>query len=154
MISLYLCICNCSYFLFVFDCSSSCSLLTCSYMCKFTAKRQEKRSEFWVHANRSILWVKSMQRSGTEATRTQIQPSKPKREITNITNSQNTKRTYGQPNEQLFPKRLPLSNRNRTENNINTHKVKRHQNSDTKNRQQRTKTKLPPWKISKWDLRH
>ena len=48
--------------------------------------------------------VKSMQRSGTEAIRIQIQPSKPKREITNITNSQNTKRTYGQPSEQLFPK--------------------------------------------------
>ena len=31
-----------------------------------------------------------MQRSGTEAIRTQIQPSKPKRETTNITNSQNT----------------------------------------------------------------
>ena len=65
-----------------------------------------------------------MQRSGTEAIRTQIQPSKPKREIACITNSQNTKRTYGQPSEQLFPKRWPLSNRNRTKNNMNTHKVK------------------------------
>ena len=37
-----------------------------------------------------------MQRSGTEAIRTQLQSSKPKREITNITNSQNTKRIYGQ----------------------------------------------------------
>ena len=45
--------------------------------------------------------VKSMQGSGTEAIRTQIQPSKPKREITKITNSQNTMRTYGQPSEQL-----------------------------------------------------
>ena len=35
-----------------------------------------------------------MQRLGTEAIRTQLQPSKPKREITIITNSQNTKRTY------------------------------------------------------------
>ena len=35
-----------------------------------------------------------MQRSGSEAIRTQIQPLKPKREITQITNSQNTKRTY------------------------------------------------------------
>ena len=35
-----------------------------------------------------------MQRPGTEAIRTQIQPSKPKQEITIITNSQNTKRTY------------------------------------------------------------
>ena len=73
-----------------------------------------------------------MQRSGTEAIRTQLQPSKPKREITNITNSQNTKRTYGQPSEQLFPKRWPLSNRNRTKNSMNTRKVKRHRNSDTK----------------------
>ena len=30
--------------------------------------------------------VRSMQRSGTEAIRTQLQPSKPKQEITNITN--------------------------------------------------------------------
>ena len=51
-----------------------------------------------------------MQRSGTEAIRTQTQPSKPKREITNITNNQNTRRTGGQPSEQLFPKRWPLSN--------------------------------------------
>ena len=73
-----------------------------------------------------------MQRSGSEAIRTHIQPSKPKREITNITISQNTKRTYGHPSEQLFPKRWPLSNRNRTKYNMNTHKVKRHRNSDTK----------------------
>ena len=52
--------------------------------------------------------------TGPEAIRTQIQPSKPKREITKITNSQNTKRTYGQPSEQLFPKRWPLSYPNRT----------------------------------------
>ena len=32
-----------------------------------------------------------MLRSGTEAIRTQIQPSNPKWEITNITNSQNAK---------------------------------------------------------------
>ena len=67
--------------------------------------------------------VKRMQRSGTEAIRTQIQPSKPKREITNITYSQNTKRTYGQPSERLFPKRWPFSNRNRIKTNMNTHKV-------------------------------
>ena len=63
-----------------------------------------------------------MQRSGTEAIRTQIQSSKPNRKIT-IINSQNTKRTYGQPSEQLFPKRWPLikvSKRKRTENNMNT----------------------------------
>ena len=73
-----------------------------------------------------LLEVKSMQRSGTEAIRTQIQPSKPKREITNFTNSQNIKRTYGQQSEQLFPKRWPFSNRNRTKNKMNTQNVKRH----------------------------
>ena len=52
-----------------------------------------------------LVKVKRMQRPGTEAIRTQTQPSNPKREITNITNSQNTKRTYGQPSEQLFPKK-------------------------------------------------
>ena len=53
------------------------------------------------------MGVKCIQRSGTEAIRIQLQPSKPKREIhvTNITNSQDTKITYGQPSEQLFPKR-------------------------------------------------
>ena len=35
-------------------------------------------------------------------------------------------RTYGQPSEQLFPKRWPLSNRNRKGNNMNTYKMKRH----------------------------
>ena len=54
----------------------------------------------------SVIRVKSMQISGTEAIRTQIQPSKPKREITKIRNCQNTKRTYGQPSEHLVPKRL------------------------------------------------
>ena len=75
-----------------------------------------------------FMKVKSMQRSGTEAIRTQIHSSKPKREITNIINSQNTKRTYGQPGGQLFPKRWPLRNQNRTKNNTNTRKVKRHRN--------------------------
>ena len=54
--------------------------------------------------------VKRMQRSGTEAIRTQFHPLKPKWEITNITSSLNTKRTYGQLSGQLFPQRWPLSN--------------------------------------------
>ena len=74
-----------------------------------------------------------MQRSGTEAIRTQIQPSKPKLEITNITNNQNTNRTYGQPSEQLFPKMWSLSNRNRTKTNMKTSPK-----LDTKNRRQKT----------------
>ena len=41
---------------------------------------------------------KTYEKSGTEAIRTQTQPAKPKREITNITNSQNTKKTHGQEN--------------------------------------------------------
>ena len=40
--------------------------------------------------------------------------NKLKREITRITNSQYTKKTFGQPSVQLFPKRWPLSNPNRT----------------------------------------
>ena len=56
---------------------------------------------------------KSMQIPGTEAIRTQIKPSN-NLEITKITNSQNTKRTYGLLSEELFPKRWPLSNPNRT----------------------------------------
>ena len=73
-----------------------------------------------------------MQRSGTESIRTQLQPSKPKQEITNITNSQNAKKTYGKPSEQPFPKRWPLSNLNRTKTNMNPRKLKRCRNSDTK----------------------
>ena len=98
-----------------------CEFLIFAYIFAFTVKENEVK-------------VKSMQRSGTEAITTQIQPSKQKCEITNMTYSQNTKRTYGQPSEQLhvFPKRWPLSNRNRTKNNMNTHKVKRHRNSDAK----------------------
>ena len=85
-----------------------------------------------------FLKVKCMQRPGTEAIKTQIQPSKPKREITKITNIQNTKGTYnGQLSEQLFSKRWLLRHPNQTLNKINTHKMKRHKNSDTENRQQR-----------------
>ena len=42
------------------------------------------------------------------------------------------KRTYGQPSELLLPKRWPPSNRDRTKNNMNKHKVKRNRNPDTK----------------------
>ena len=52
-------------------------------------------------------------------------------QYTNITNSQNTKRTYSQPSARQFRERWPHSNRNRTKN-MNTHKVKHHRNSDTK----------------------
>ena len=52
-----------------------------------------------------ILYIQqkgiSMQISGTETIRTQIQPSKRKREISKITNSQNTKRRYGQRMQSL-----------------------------------------------------
>ena len=65
-----------------------------------------------------------MKRPGTEASRTQIESLKPNREITKNSNSQNTTRAIDQPIEQLFLKRLSLSNPNRTKNNINTCKVK------------------------------
>ena len=78
---------------------------------------------------------KKYEKIRTEAIRTQIQASKSKGEISYITNGQNTKKTFGQPSGQLFPKRWPLSNRNRTKNNMNSHMVKRHRNSDTKSRQ-------------------
>ena len=68
--------------------------------------------------------VKIMQRPGSEAIRTQIQPCKPKREISKITNSKNTNRTYGQPSMQLFPERWPLCNPDRSKINMNTRKVK------------------------------
>ena len=70
-----------------------------------------------------------MQKPGTGAIKTHIQTPKPKREIIKFTNSQNTKRTYGQLSEQFFPKRWPLSNPNRTKKNMEKHKVKRHRNS-------------------------
>ena len=63
---------------------------------------------------------------------------KPKRVITNITNSQNTKITYGKPSEQLFPKRWPLGNRNRTKINMNTRRAKRHQKQVTEKPQKKT----------------
>ena len=86
-----------------------------------------------------------MQSLGTKAIRTEIQPSKPNWEITKITNSLNTKRTFGQQSEQLYPIRWLLGNPNRNKDDMNTHKVKRHRNSDTKNGQQKTTTILPPW---------
>ena len=75
--------------------------------------------------------VKSMQRSGTEAIRTQIKPSKPKREVSKITNSQNTKNMVNRVSS-YFPN---VGNPKPNKNDMNTHKVKRHQN-----RQQRTTT--------------
>ena len=73
-----------------------------------------------------------MQKLGTEAIRTQIKPSRPKQEITDITNSPNTKSAYDQSSKQQFPIRWPLSNRNRTRNNMKQHKVKRHKNTGVK----------------------
>ena len=80
----------------------------------------------------SFLVLAKRKKELRQSFRTQLQPSKPKPEINNIINSQNTKRTYCQPSEQLFPKRWSLRNRNRTKNNMDTNKVKIHRNSDTK----------------------
>ena len=77
------------------------------------------------NANKMAILTKatSLQYLPTETIRPQMQPSKHKWEITKIANSQNTKRTFGQPNEQLFSQRWPLSNSNGTKNNMNTHRV-------------------------------
>ena len=48
---------------------------------------------------------------------------KTKIEKTKITNRHNTKRTYGQPSEQLFPKRWPLSNLNGAKQLVNTNET-------------------------------
>ena len=98
--------------------------------------------------NITIIVVKTMQRSGTEAIRTQLQSKKNKTGNNYYNyNSQNTKTTNDEPSEQLCPKMWPFSNRNRNKNSMNTPKVKRH-HSYTKNRQRRTTTKLPPWMVS------
>ena len=86
-----------------------------------------------------------MQRSWTEATRTQIQPSNPKQKITNITNSQNTKRTYGQPSEQPFSQKVASQQPKQILINMNTHKVNRHRNSDTKTGNREPQQNKPPW---------
>ena len=113
-------------------------------------------SQLSKQSNSKVLFLKVKKyakiRNGSTI-RTQIQPSKPKREITKITNSQNTKITYGQPSEQLFPKRWPLSNPNRTKNRMNTRKVKRHRKTDTKNRQQRIITALERSVMNYWGLK-
>ena len=106
------------------------------YFCRYIINYDNTPMHYTVLQN--FTKVQSMQRPGTEAIRTQIQPSQPKQEITKITNSQNIKGRYGQPSKQLLSKRWPLSKPNRTKTNMNTNKLKRHRNSDTTNRQQRT----------------
>ena len=64
-------------------------------------------------------------------------------------------RTYGQPSGQLFPKRWPLSNPNRTNSIMNKHKVKHHRNSDTKtgNRDHIRTTALERSLMNYWGLK-
>ena len=62
-------------------------------------------------------------------------------------------RTTGQPSGQLFPKRWPLSNPNRTKSIMNKHKVKHHRNSDTKtgNRDHISTTALERSVMNYWE---
>ena len=69
--------------------------------------------------------------TGTGAIRTEIPPFKPNREITKVTNSQNTKRTNGQPSGQLFPTRWLLSNPNQTKNKCTNIRLNITEYSDT-----------------------
>ena len=66
---------------------------------------------------KKILKVKQMQKSGTEAIRTQLQPSKSKREITKITNSQNTKKHVVKRLSSSFPKGGHSAIENHNKNN-------------------------------------
>ena len=52
--------------------------------------------------------------------------------INNLKKYKSTMRTNGQSSGQLFLKRWPLSNPNRTLRIMNKHTVNHHQNSDTK----------------------
>ena len=61
-----------------------------------------------------------------------------------IMNRQKTMRTNNQPSGQLFPKRGPISNPNRTKNIMNKHNVKHHRNSHTK-KGIKTTPEPPPW---------
>ena len=80
-----------------------------------------------------VFEVKCIQRSGTEAIKTQIQPSKPKREITNILNCKIQREHIVNRVSSYIPKvATQISNRNRTKNYMKTHKVKRHRNCGTK----------------------
>ena len=63
---------------------------------------------------------KGMQCPGTDAIRTKAPLSKRKWKIPEITISQNRKRTYGIPNDQLSPKRWPLSYLNLTKYHLDT----------------------------------
>ena len=65
-------------------------------------------------------------------------------------------RRYGQTSGQLFPKRWPLGNPNRTKILMNNHKVKYHQNSDTKtgNREHTRTTALERSVMNYWGLKH
>ena len=60
---------------------------------KLTASYNDFKLSVQIASVSMEIRVKRMQRSGTEAIRNQIRTSKPKRENTNISNSQNTKRT-------------------------------------------------------------
>ena len=53
-------------------------------------------------------------------------------------------RTYGQPSGQLFLKRRPPSNSNRTKSIMNKHKVKHHRNSESKTGRETT-SEPPLW---------
>ena len=77
-----------------------------------------------------------MQRLGSEAIRTQIEPSKPKREMIKIINSIVQREHMDNRVSSYFPKGGHIATQIEQENNMNTRMVKRHRYSNTKNRQQ------------------
>ena len=72
-----------------------------------------------------------MQRSRIEAITTQTQPSKPKREITNIQIVKIQREHMVNRVSSYFPKGGHSATETELKSNMNTHKVKRHRNSDT-----------------------
>ena len=77
-----------------------------------------------------IVKVRSVQRPGTEAIGTQIQPSRPKREMTYIIKSQNTKENIWSAELAANSQKVAIQQQNK--NSMNTHRVKRHRSSDNK----------------------
>ena len=77
--------------------------------------------------------------------------SRPKFEITKITISQNTKKTYGKPIEQLSPKKWPLSYLNIDNYYLDTQNVKTEQSTETDSKTQNKQTQRTKSEASYWN---
>ena len=94
---------------------------------------QYDKSEHVVDLN-FYIHVKSMQRSGTYAIGTPIQPSKKTKTEYVILQIVKIQKEHLVNRVSSYFRSWPLSNRNRTKHNTRKYKVKRQRHSDTKNR--------------------